>query len=218
MDKAIMRILVTIVAIILCVPLNAQTPRCNVGADPVNKDRVLTVDEEVVINPADQSIVYGSGNGRNVSCIIQAGVPVVIDRATGKAKWVYGCGNPIVTPWIPKRIPLPETPTPQTPEAPAPATSSSSLPPVEINNINNIMLPPTPVADVPVPSGRVTNNYGPYSTGWSCGRGCKTIFGVAILVGVVGGVYAATRGHDSTPNGVPPGGVTGLPFILVVHH
>ena len=80
-------------------------PRCNVGADPVNASRQPTTNEEVVSNPADQRITYKSGNGLDVTCILQAGVPVVVDKTTGVAGWVYGCGNPISTPWAPKRTP-----------------------------------------------------------------------------------------------------------------
>jgi len=88
-------------------PAEAQTtyPRCNVGADPVNINRQPTADEEVVINPADKVITYKSGNGRNVTCTLQAGVPVVINKTTGVAVWVFGCGNDIVPPsWTPKKI------------------------------------------------------------------------------------------------------------------
>ena len=77
-------------------------PRCNVGADPVDMTRQPTRGEEVINNPADQRIMYESGSGHSVECILQAGVPVVINKDTGIAVWVYGCGNNILTPWKPK--------------------------------------------------------------------------------------------------------------------
>jgi len=105
-------LLVLALFFVFCAKVSAQTPtrqsalpRCNVGADPVNASRQPTANEEVVANPADQKLTYKSGNGRYVTCILQAGVPVVVDKTTGIAGWVYGCGNPISTPWAPKRMP-----------------------------------------------------------------------------------------------------------------
>lgn len=98
---------IAVLALLLGLPASIEAqnlPRCNVGADPVNPNRQLTADEELVSNPADKAIRYESGQGRrSVACILQAGVPVVVDKATGIAKWVYGCGNDILTPWAPKR-------------------------------------------------------------------------------------------------------------------
>ncbi len=85
----------------------ASINRCNVGADPVNKNRQINPETEaLVINAADQKITYGSGNGKDVTCIAYPGVPVVVDKATGKALWVYGCGNPVRSDWFPKPAPL----------------------------------------------------------------------------------------------------------------
>jgi len=81
-------------------------PRCNVGADPVNKDRQLVEGEELAINSADQKIRYETRGGDAVTCILQPGVPVAVDKITGVAKWVYGCGNNILTPFTPKRMSL----------------------------------------------------------------------------------------------------------------
>ena len=130
-------ILVVLMATYPCIPATAQNatpPRCNVGADPVNKDRQPTAGEEIIPNPADKSIVYGSGNGHDVSCTLQAGVPVVINKTTGAAVWVYGCGNPIRTLWVPKHLPVftqteqPQQPVmPVVPVSPAPSYSSSSV-------------------------------------------------------------------------------------------
>src|SRR5450830_1802756 len=80
-------------------------PRCNVGADPVNRDRQPTVNEEIVTNPADQVITMKSGNGSTITCNLQAGAPVAADKKTGVVVWVYGCGNDVLTYWIIKRPP-----------------------------------------------------------------------------------------------------------------
>ena len=104
-NVVVVAVLVALMVIMPSTPALAQTARCNVGADPVNKDRQPTTDEQVIPNPADQKIVYESGNGRDVNCTLQAGVPVVVDKSTGVAKWVYGCGNGIKSFWVPKRLP-----------------------------------------------------------------------------------------------------------------
>lgn len=113
-------ILFSILMALVAIPASAQrTPRCNVGADPVNANREPSSFEEVIINPADKVITYKSGSGRDVTCNLEAGVPVVINKETGFAVWVYGCGNDIVEPtnWRPKRMPgLQGPPGPQGPK------------------------------------------------------------------------------------------------------
>jgi hypothetical protein len=79
-------------------------PRCDIGSNPVNKDRQPADSETIVINPADQAIRYKSGNGHEVECNLEAGAPVVVSKKTGIALWVYGCGNDITSkPWKPKQ-------------------------------------------------------------------------------------------------------------------
>jgi len=80
-------------------------PRCNVGADPVDRNRQPTAGQVVIINPTDYQMKYKSGSGKEVECILPIGAPVVVDKATGKALWVFGCGNDILTNWFPKRPP-----------------------------------------------------------------------------------------------------------------
>jgi len=129
-------ILVALLAITPCAPaLNAQTPRCNVGANPVNSSRQPTADEEIVNNPADRAISYGSGSSGHpdVYCVLQAGVPVVINKDTGVAKWVYGCGNPIRTMWFPKRVPTPALSQTEAPQLKQPVVTYSSSSTTNIN-------------------------------------------------------------------------------------
>ena len=208
--KTIMRILVTIVAIIIiCVPLNAQTtppaswPVCRLGKAPVAPGP-----------PPTEAVVFQVKGG-----------PVAMSEAglNGAVKWIR-CNLPINTPsyrgadgvlrdvasnqpFFPVGWDAVE-PAPISGPKGDPGTSSSSIPeapPINIiNNNNNIYMPP--VADDGPPP-----NHGPYKTGHHCGKGCKILIGTGIGIGAVIGIVIATH-HTGTTNGVPPGGVTGPAF------
>src|SRR3989344_6462538 len=76
-------------------------PRCNVGADPVNKDRQLVEGEELAINSADQKIRYETRGGGAVTCILQPGGPVAVDKINRGAQSGYWWGYNILTPFPP---------------------------------------------------------------------------------------------------------------------
>lgn len=200
------------------VPSIRSLPRCPVGTDPVDKDRQPAVDEEIVINPADQQIKYESGNGKSVDCVLQAGVPVVVNKETGIAKWVYGCGNDILSPWSPKRAPMPAI------------TEQNTPPPSRDENVNlNVTGVPTDInvhvsGEVDVkhsgevvfqPTEPLSNTFGvvkPPDKKSRCGTGCKILLGILIGGGIGGAALAFSGGREGGNQPTSNGGGGPAPF------
>jgi len=75
----------------------AELPACNWGADPVDKHRQVSVGEQVKVAPAGTVFhIQTAHNKKGVVCKSADEHPVVVDSATGYAKWAFLCGNPIL--------------------------------------------------------------------------------------------------------------------------
>jgi hypothetical protein len=85
----------------------AQPARvCQLGMDPVDVNKTLNKDEVLVKISSHQTVLMGTGSGRKVRCILPPGTAVVVDRASGIARWIFTCGNPILEPadWVPQGV------------------------------------------------------------------------------------------------------------------
>jgi len=110
-------------------------PFCRLGADPADSTRKPDWATECVVKVSEaMPVVMTTGSGRQAKCLLTPLTPVVIDRATGKAKWVLACGNPIVSPvnWVPAGIRICGPEPAQQTAAPAPATPQASPVPAEM--------------------------------------------------------------------------------------
>jgi hypothetical protein len=199
----IMRILMAIVAIIvviICVPLSAQTtppaswPVCQLGKAPVapGPAPVEATTFPVKGGPVVMSEAGLNGAVKLIRCNLPTNTPsyrgadgVLRDVASNQPYWPVG--------WDAAPAPIPEAPAPAMPQTPAPPTSVTS----SSSSVVNLYLQPIE----PVQSGPVTNNYGPYKTGHSCGRGCKVLIGTTVGVGAVVAIIFATHGHNNNSSG-----------------
>lgn len=80
-------------------------PACRIGYDPVNPDRQPDWNSECLVKSTiEKRIKMNTRSGRVIECNLGKLVPVVIDKTTGIAKWILGCGNDILEPnnWIPE--------------------------------------------------------------------------------------------------------------------
>ena len=82
--------------VVASVSFASSTPYCRIGSDPVDTSRELSHHERVVLLEQDTMVRMGSGSGKVVTCMLRKGEPVVVNNRSGKAVWVYRCGNPIV--------------------------------------------------------------------------------------------------------------------------
>jgi hypothetical protein len=79
-------------------------PVCQLGRDPVEPDRTIDWTRECLAKPkSGANIIMTTGSGRQVKCFLPPLTPVVVDKSTGVAQWILGCGNKILAPsaWVP---------------------------------------------------------------------------------------------------------------------
>ncbi|MGC8776193.1 MAG: hypothetical protein ACP5QN_02695 [Minisyncoccia bacterium] len=80
---------------------------CRIGQDPADPDKKIDWAEECLVKASKEvKIIMTTGSGRQVSCILPPLTPVVVEKSTGVAKWIYNCGNKIISPseWIPDGV------------------------------------------------------------------------------------------------------------------
>lgn len=85
-------------------PIQAQEKRqyLNIGADPVNTNRVVNWETECLVKIADDYFgKFGTGSGNDVEGWLRKGTPVIVDRATGRAISILLCDNPVRGDWFP---------------------------------------------------------------------------------------------------------------------
>ncbi|MCX7589368.1 MAG: hypothetical protein N2Z85_00290 [Patescibacteria group bacterium] len=84
-----------------------KVPICQLGNDPADIYRRIDWEKESILRPLQQQKVkMTTGSGRVVECILPRLTPVVVEKSTGVARWILGCGNQIISPtkWIPEGI------------------------------------------------------------------------------------------------------------------
>lgn len=172
---------------------------CRLGEDPADPDRRVDWTRECIIKPAAPQLVkMSTGSGKPVGCILPRLTPVVVEKTTGVARWILGCGNQILQPnnWVPQgtRECAPEP-------APAQAQEIKLSPSTvklegeithrvevggEIRHVHSgevvLKQERAPVSDVPPPA--------PQKSWWKNNR--KWVVPLAILGAAAGG-YAAAR-------------------------
>lgn len=95
--------------VFFCVSVFADQKKaiCQLGQDPENPLRVIDWQKECIVKSAVmQQVKMSTGSGKIVDCTLPSLTPVVINKTTGVAEWILGCGNTIVEPnsWVPKGI------------------------------------------------------------------------------------------------------------------
>ena len=194
-------------------PAPAALPWCHIGVDPADSTRKPDWATECVVKVSEaMPVVMTTGSGRQARCLLPPLTPVVIDRETGKAKWVLQCGNPIVSPanWVPSgtRIcgPEPTSPAPApaaAPAAPAPAPSQTQpAPPTEVRvggevhvvHEGAVRLVHEVPAPEPAPAPASAPSPQPKKGWWS--RNWRWIVPVAVAAGA-GTAVALTRGSKN---------------------
>jgi len=184
---------------------------CQLGADPVDSTRQPDWAAECVVKAASTPVTMLAGSGRRVECLIPPLTPVVVDRQSGVARWIFQCGNPILEPanWVPQgpKICGPEqpvqpaaAPAPAAPQTPAPVTSAEMLVSGElrvvhggeIRHVHETLTPPPAQVSVPETQPR---------KGWWA-KNWKWIVPVAIAAGA-GAAVAFGRGGEKTINYQP---------------
>jgi hypothetical protein len=89
-----------LLALVLAVPLSAQF---KLNTNPENPNRMPDWKTEIgiVLEHDSPTITIGGKNGKSTN-YLSAGVLVMVDEQTKKAKWVAVCGNTVYTDWTPK--------------------------------------------------------------------------------------------------------------------
>lgn len=94
--------------VFFCVSVFAEQKKtmCQLGQDPADPHRLLDWDRECIIkSSAPQRVKMSTASGKVVECVLPPLTPVVVDRSSGKASWVFGCGNTILEPnWVPQGV------------------------------------------------------------------------------------------------------------------
>jgi len=201
-------------------PAPAALPWCHIGVDPADSTRKPDWATECVVKVSEaMPVVMTTGSGRQARCLLPPLTPVVIDRETGKAKWVLACGNPIVSPanWVPSgtRICGTEQPaqqaTPAAASAPAvPAAPQAPVAPTQVRvdgevrvvhegevrlvhsgEIRHVHEPQPAPEPTPAPAPTPQPKKGWWSRNW------KWVVPVAVAAGA-GSAVALTRGGQKT--------------------
>lgn len=67
---------------------------CNIGVNPVDKNRKLADGEVLFPLPEDTLMDVWSKSGHKARCVVKKGEMVVSDHYSGEIKWIKRCGNP----------------------------------------------------------------------------------------------------------------------------
>lgn len=78
---------------------------CRLGEDPADPARRVDWTRECIVRPAAEQLVkMSTGSGKPVDCFLPRFTPIVVEKSSGIARWVLGCGNQILQPtsWVPQ--------------------------------------------------------------------------------------------------------------------
>jgi hypothetical protein len=179
----------------------AQSARvCQLGMDPVDTKKSLNKDSEFLVKiESHQTVLMATGSGRKVRCILPPGTAVVVERASGIARWIFTCGNPILEPagWVPQGIredflvvAQPEQPKPVEQPSPQPLKVEGEVRHVgeiEVRHSGEIVVRQVQEKPVELPKLPPAKE----KSWWQKNR--KWVIPLAILGGGVA-AYAATKG------------------------
>ncbi len=73
-----------------------KIPNCNVGANPVDANRMIGPTEALYVLSEDTPVTYADRSNKSVSCTLKRGEEIVYDTTGQRQPWVKRCGNPIV--------------------------------------------------------------------------------------------------------------------------
>lgn len=191
--------------------LSAQTKKiCQLGMDPVDVKKVLDRSTEAVVKiGSHQEVLMGTGSGRKVRCILPPGTPVVVEKSSGVARWIFNCGNPISEPqnWIPQggvRVDFEQVSQPAQrvvdQPAPQPALSQPQRVEVEVRHGGQIDVRHSGEVIVrPAETQPVEAPPAPRKSWWQRNR--KWVIPFAIAGAAAGGYAAAknSRGREPQP-------------------
>lgn len=82
-----------------------QKKMCQLGQDPADSSRLIDWNKECIVKPiGEKHIRMSTGSGKIVECFLPPLTPVVVEKNTGLATWIFGCGNEILQPkdWMPQ--------------------------------------------------------------------------------------------------------------------